>query len=123
MLSCSCQEWDGEPGTWAYYEPDFFEPFDLKRRKRCCSCEELIDLGADCLIFPRIRAPCTDIEERICGEEIPIATLFMCGRCGEIYLNLKEIGYCPAPYDEMTEALREYWEITGFKPITTALSR
>jgi hypothetical protein len=41
----------------------------------------------------------------------------MCERCGEIYLNLNALGYCMVPTDEMTEALREYHEISGFQSL------
>jgi len=117
MLSCECGEWDGEPGTWAYDPPNDFSKLETKRARRCSSCNELIKVGADCLKFSRVRSAYTEIEERICGEEINMAPLFMCERCGEIYLNLEDAGYCLFPDEEMTEALEEYWELTGFTPI------
>ncbi len=117
MLSCSCPDWEGEPGTWAFYKPVDFSIFNEKRRKRCSSCNELIDIGSNCLTFPRVRSAYTEIEERISGEEILMAPLFMCEKCGEIYLNLAEAGYCLIPTDEMTEALKEYWELAGFIPL------
>ena len=116
MLSCECREWDGEKGTWAFESPDNFSTLETKRRKRCSSCVELIDIGADCLKFWRVRAPYTDIEERIKGEEISMPPLYMCEKCGEIYLNLEAIGYCFAPTDGMKESLATYWKLTGFTP-------
>ncbi len=44
-----------------------------------------------------------------------MSSLFVCGKCGEIYLNLAEIGYCLGPKDDMGEAIEEYWEMTGFE--------
>lgn len=116
MLSCSCPEWDGEPGTWAFFEPKDFVIFNSKRRKRCSSCTDLINIGAECLEFERLRSAYTEIEERILGEEIIAPPLFMCEKCGEIYLNLKDAGYCMSPVDVMQECLKEYWEMTGFRP-------
>jgi hypothetical protein len=117
MLSCSCPEWDGEPGTWCYYIPDDFTKLKGKRRKRCCSCNKLIDIGSDCLEFTREKAANDEIEERIRGEVFSISSFWMCERCGEIYLNLNALGYCMVPTDEMTEALREYHEISGFQSL------
>lgn len=115
-LSCSCPDWDKEPGTWCFFPPDDFTVFQGKRRKRCCSCNELIEIGALHLEFHRERAPYNDIEERILGEEIPMMPLRMCESCGETYLNLSAIGYCLVPTDDMRECLAEYWEETGFVP-------
>jgi hypothetical protein len=67
-------------------------------------------------MFTRIRSPISDIEERIFGEEVPIAPLYMCEKCSEIYLNLEAAGYCLSITEPMQEALEEYWELTGFKP-------
>ena len=113
-LYCSCPEWDGGPGSWVYYSPHDFTKLKTKRRKRCSSCEELIDIGADCLKFQRNRAPYTEIERDIKGDEIEIAPLYMCEACGEIYLNLEDIGYCLNPCDDMEACLKYYHELTGF---------
>ncbi len=115
MLSCTCSEWDGDPGSWWYFIPNDFVQLNTKRRKRCSSCKELIDIGADCLEFERERYPYTDIEEKISGSEIDMPPLWMCEKCGEIYLNLQDIGYCLGPQDDMREALVKYHELTGFK--------
>ena len=115
-LSCSCPEWDEDPDTWMFFFPDDFTQFGSKRRKRCKSCGDLINIGSNCIEFERKRSPRSDIEERICGDEIPMASLFWCNKCAEIYFNLTEIGYCLTPCDCAIEALEEYWELTGFKP-------
>ena len=118
MLSCSCPEYEpDEPGEWWYFYPDDLTKFEGKRRKRCKSCHALIDLGSDCLEFKRERNPWTELEEDICGQEIPIASYFFCERCAEIYLNLTAVGYCFGPTENMEHALEEYWDLTGFKPM------
>lgn len=111
MLSCSC-DFDSE--KWYCY-PEDFETFNKKRRKRCCSCGKLIDIGSGCVRFLYYREPLTDIEERIMGDEVQLADQFMCQKCGEIYFNLTELGYCINLGDEMTELMSEYWKLTGFK--------
>lgn len=114
MISCSCDYEPDGPGEWWFYPPDDFVKFDLTRRRRCCSCERLINRGEDCLRLGRERNPWNDIEAKIKGDQIKIAPLWMCDECGEIFLNLTAVGYCVS-IGPMSEALAEYHEITGFK--------
>lgn len=113
MLSCSClyDEYDG----WYYYPPNDFNIFSRKRRKRCCSCGEFINIDAPCVEFARARPPISDIEERIWGDEVGLASRFMCEWCGEMYFNFESLGYCIILGDSMKELLKDYWDITGFK--------
>lgn len=90
-LSCSC-EWDGD--GWFYTPASDFEPLNRKRSRKCCSCGGKIAVGDDSVKFRRFRGPNSDIEERICGDEIEIATYFMCEECGGLYFSLVELGYC-----------------------------
>ena len=112
MLSCSC-DYEFE---WYYYIPDDFTKFKATRRKRCVSCNILINTGADCLEFECYRDPYNDIEEKIYGDEVPIACKYLCDKCAEIFLNLTDIGYCVSLGDTLKEDLADYWDITGFKP-------
>jgi hypothetical protein len=119
MLSCSYpDDFCGYPGEWWYFspEPDDLKPFTGKRRKRCSSCRRLIEIEEESLEFKRERSPWTELEEQISGCQIPMASLFFCEQCSEIYLNLTDAGYCFGPKDNMKEALGEYWSITGFTP-------
>ena len=130
-LSCSCDfDHDFEPGQWLYIvrigEKLDFQPFPGPRRKRCCSCNTLIDLGSPCLIHMRERYPYDDIEAQIktglyiedaLAQEptIQLSDHYHCEICGEIWLNLTAIGYeCLFPAENMQSALKEYHEITGF---------
>ena len=117
-LSCECRDWDWEGDGWGYYYPEDIITLQTKRRRRCCSCRVLIDIGADCVKFNRIRYPQDEIEEKIHGEdgEILLAPWYMCSICGEIYLNLTTIGYCPQINDDMREDIKEYHQMTGWKP-------
>ena len=114
MLSCSC-DFDGDGDSWYYYPPNDFSLFDRKRCERCCSCGKLIDIGAQCVEFDRHRPPLSDIDERINGDEVPLASWYMCEWCGEMYFNLESLGYCILLGDSMKENLEDYWDITGFK--------
>jgi len=116
MLSCSCGEWDGD-GV-GHYAPNDFTVLKTKRRKRCISCKAFIDIGAPCLEFERMRYPKDDIEIKIYGDdafEIELASVWMCEKCGETYLNLSEIGYCLDIDYSMEGYLKSYQEMTGFK--------
>jgi len=132
-LSCSCDydyDYDFEAGDWMYYYEDSDEliPLDTTRRKRCCSCGELINIGATCSKYPRRRYPHNDIESRInfsgdvedalCDEPcISMAAHYQCEKCAEIFMNLMDIGYnCLSPNEDMRESLKEYHELSGFNP-------
>lgn len=113
MLSCSC---DIDGSDWTYYPPNDFVEFDEIRRKRCCSCNSLIDHWQPSLKFQRARDPRTDIEECIWGDEVYMAPWHMCEWCGEIFLNLDALGYCHNLGDSIKEDLEDYWDLTGFTP-------
>lgn len=100
---------------WQYEPPEDFTVFDRSKRKRCCSCKNLINKGDECLKFERFRPPKSEIEEAIVGEEVYLAPFYMCYRCGEIFLNLSALGYCIILPENMEELLEEYQDMTGFK--------
>jgi len=133
-LSCSCDyDYEYEAGEWYYDygytigEESYFVPLATNRRKRCCSCNELINIGSLCNIYPRARYPHNEIESRItngcdlegslCDEAtIPMANHYHCKGCAEIWLNLTDIGYeCLWPNENMMESLKEYHQISGFR--------
>jgi len=111
MLSCGCP--DNDDADWFFCYPSDFIKLTTKRRKRCISCGTLIDIGAYCLEFKRFRYPNTFVEEKIYGEdgEVAIASHFHCEKCGEQYFNLKTLGFCMHPEDNMIDCLNDY--ITG----------
>ncbi len=115
MLNCSCgSEFGDDYGTWVYYPPCDFSKLKTKRRKRCKSCDKLINIEDDVLEFHRARTPYTEIEREISGDEISCASYYHCRSCGEIYLNLSDIGYCIDITKNMNDYLEGYHEITGF---------
>ena len=107
-LSCYCGESD-----WYYLPPEDFVILETTRRKRCCSCKELINIGSEVIRLERWRNPVTDIEERIEGTEVYMAPVFLCEKCGEQFLNLVAYGYCINPMDNMFELLAEHRERKG----------
>jgi hypothetical protein len=115
MLSCTC--WEDEDAQWFFFDPNDFSKLDTAKRKRCCSCKKLIDIGSDVLKFTRERPTKDEVEDDIYGEGelVPIAPYYMCETCGEIYLNLSALGYCLDITESMQDYLIEYQEMTGFK--------
>jgi len=115
-LSCSCDfEFDGDGWFWTCN--DKFTLFKHKRRKRCCSCNELISIDSECVELERFRWAKDDIEISIYGdcEDIPIASWYLCDQCGEHFLNLTYLGYCYNIGDNVMDMLDEYQKLTGFK--------
>ena len=110
-LSCRCNN-DYE---WYYYPPDDFTSFNHLRRKRCVSCNNLINYDAVCLQFDCYRDARDDYEESRFGDEVEMASKYMCSKCGEIFLNLTDIGYCHNLGDNIKEDLDDYWDMTGFE--------
>lgn len=116
MLSCLSGFDDDYGDGWYFYIPNDFSVFDKKRRKRCCSCRKLISLNDICVCFERNRPTRSDVEERIYGDEIPLAPYYLCEKCGEIYYNLHELEYDTPLGENMQDLLAEYRKMTGFKP-------
>ncbi|MBK5970462.1 MULTISPECIES: hypothetical protein [Thiorhodovibrio] len=111
-LSCSCDYGD-DVDFYVYHPIDYSEMPALKRRKRCASCEALIDAGAIVAKFSRNRCPKNDIEEAIYGggPTIPLADQFLCETCADLFFSLFELGFeCVMPNENMRELVREYAE-------------
>jgi hypothetical protein len=113
-LSCG---YGDEDSSWFFIPPDDFTTFEGPKRKRCCSCKELIDIGALSLKFACHRPPKNEIEDRIYGEdgEIPLADKFLCEPCGDQFMNLEALGFCIDITENMIDLLKEYVENYGRK--------
>jgi len=112
-LACECDtDWCPEPGDWMWSGDvsDDYKPLTGQRRKRCCSCKELIDIGALVIEHGRAKIPESEIEISIWGEDgqIPIASDWMCECCGDLYWSLDELGYCVSPREDMRQLVKDY---------------
>ncbi len=111
-LSCDCDfEWAGE--GWAFTDTIETE-LNAIRRKRCCSCNKLIENHTPILKFLRVRYPKDDTEIKIYGEEelIDMSPWYMCETCSDLYWSLDELGYCViVGAESMQELVQEYAQI------------
>ena len=112
-LSCGC-DYDGDFEWW--YEVGDFAPLATRNRRRCKSCKQPIDVGAEAIKIMRSRNVVCDfdkpptVEEKIYGEDgqVPMAPWYLCERCGGIFASLTELGFCMQPDDNMDSLLAEY---------------
>ena len=119
MLTCDCDifceaEWYYEP-PWDY---EVIPRRDSNRRYKCGSCGNLIDHDSLSIRFVRYRAPKSDLESRIYGEDydsVPLASIYWCERCADLYFSLTELGYCVGPDDHALELVKEYAELAQEK--------
>lgn len=115
-LSCSIGEYDSDGDSWYFYPPEDYTKFTRDRRKRC-SCGELVDKESICTEFSRARAVRSLIEECIYGDEVPLAPMYLCERCSDLYFSFIELGFvavCPA--ENMLELAKEYGAIYQSPP-------
>ena len=116
-LSCRCDlGWYPEPGdVFVSGQSDFKKMLFISRRKKCCSCKEIIQPNDTVLEFYMSKIPCDDVEIAIYGEEGEInrASLFMCESCSDIFLSLEEIGYCPQVNVNQRRLLQEHLDMRG----------
>lgn len=108
-LSCTCGDYRDD-GQW-YEVTEEYSPLKTSKRKRCCSCRGLMDVGAPVLSFFRWRNCRDDIEESIHGDEVPLAPFYMCESCGDQFMNLEALGYCIDITQNMFDLLAEYAEM------------
>lgn len=116
MLSCNCDYDGSDYGIYYYVPEDFISMPKLSRRKRCWSCHQFIAPGSAVLEFKNFRGPRCWYEENRFGDEISLASKYLCENCGEIYLNLQAAGFCVIIDRNIREDLAEYWQIKGFDP-------
>ncbi len=105
-LSCSCGDFDGD--GWYYEWTPEFKPLKTRNARKCCSCGAKIKPGDDATEFRRQRGPVTDIEERIHGDEVPLASWWMCETCGGLAMAIEETGMCFTLGESMKQQIADY---------------
>jgi len=110
-LTCEC-DYSGD-SDWYFEVPNDYSTLVTSRRKRCCSCNALIDIGATVLQFSRYRDPNNDIEWEIHCEHVPLATWHMCEECSDIFYSLDALGFCSDLNESQHDRLKEYIDVYG----------
>lgn len=103
-LTCECPYEDDCEWYWETPRVDYVEMPVRARRKRCQSCDKVINHLATCVEFTRF-----SFDE--CGDEIPLASRFMCESCGDLFWSLHELGFCVGLGENMRELAKEYAEV------------
>lgn len=115
-LSCICDD------DFDYYADPNENFSTAKQDCRCKSCSKKIKAGETVLRFHCWRPADPDSDDPVDiqadedGCDVDLPDEFHCERCGEIYMNLYEIGYCLCSGEHMPSLLKEYQEMTGFDP-------
>ena len=92
-VTCAC-DYGYDGGSWWYEHDREFTVLKTRKRRRCWSCNELIDIGAECGILSRFRAPLSDVEESIYIDIVPLAPAHLCEECYGLLLSVEEAGGC-----------------------------
>jgi hypothetical protein len=109
-LSCSC-DYDDYPPAWWHIADDEFSILNTKHSRRCCSCKAKIKPGNEVLRFERWRAPSEShnyLEERIYGDEVPLASWYMCETCGGLYFAIQDLKMCCGISKNIAQQIKEY---------------
>lgn len=94
---------------WAWSPDDDPKPLATVRSRKCCSCKVRLKPGDQAAAIERWRNPVTDIEERIAGDEVPLATWYLCEKCFDLSLSLDELGYCfDLGNQSLADQIKEY---------------
>jgi hypothetical protein len=109
-LSCSFDGGDYDGAEWRWLYTLEHKPLRTKRGRKCCSCEAPINPGDLSLEVERYRGPNHDIEESIYGDEVPLASWFMCETCGDLALSLHELKFCFDLDTPLKDQIKEYRE-------------
>jgi len=128
-ISCSCSdEYD-----WYYEAHHDFSVLDTKRPRRCYSCGATLTPGTEVLGLRCWHSPRNDVEERIHGDEVPMASRYLCEPCGGLYMALSDLGFCismpsnlrddVAAYNELREELVRQNRAKGLADITVERMR
>ena len=107
-LSCSCDfDVDNCDWWWEEHSKVLAMPV-LARRKRCCSCKELINVGEDVFKFYRYRKPNSEVEERIHGDSVAIAPQWTCETCSGLITSIEDLGMCYTFDESLKHQIAEY---------------
>jgi hypothetical protein len=104
-LSCECGIGDGDY-AWYYSPKKEQTPLTTSKRRRCQSCNCLIDVGSLCLEFERWKEICDTYGDPLRDEYL--ASHYECEECSDLRENLEELGFCVDLGDNIRDLTKEY---------------
>lgn len=92
-MSCICENIDDYPDVfdWLYTYTEQPVPMPKTvRARRCYSCRKKLEPEEPVMAIYRWRSPRTEVEEKIHGNEVPLAIKYMCSHCRDIFMKILE---------------------------------
>lgn len=106
-LSCEC-DIDGDYAWYYFGPPQELIRLSTKRTRKCCSCGGKLSLGDEVGAFERYRDPANDIEERIYGDQVPLATWYACEKCWGLFWAVTDLGMCFSIGEDIAQQIKDY---------------
>ena len=92
-LECSNSTYEGEDCAWWWTRGRDLKPLSTKRSRKCCSCGCVIHRDEMAGKISRDREPNSEIEDRIYGDNVPMAPWYVCEKCFDLGESLFELGF------------------------------
>lgn len=124
-LACSFDNELDDPSdyAWIWEGVGEIKPLGTKRSRRCQSCKRKITVGENAAEIARWRAPKSDIEMKIYGEDgqVYISPWWYCDKCANQAAALEDLGFTwNMSSDCMADLIKEYNVIYQANPDTCA---
>lgn len=115
-MSISCNI-ESDDAAWWWSTNKELTTYKKSVSKRCCSCKELIKPEQRCIPIERWRNPKNEIEERIYGDDIPLARWFMCEACAPIFVKFLDMEvHINLGVDSLQSLLKEFEKLYAPSP-------
>lgn len=115
-MSISCNI-ESDDAAWWWSTNRKLIPYGQSISKRCCSCKELIKPQQHYLPIQRWRNPKNEIEERIYGDDIPLAHWFVCEACAPILVKFLDMDvHINLGVDTLHNLLQEFEKLYAPSP-------
>lgn len=120
-FACGCDDW-GDDAEW-YWNGEKTAPLATKNSRHCRSCKEKLAPGTDVRIYARFRSPHSEIEQKIHGDEVPLAPWYLCLPCADLMDALSAVNVCvdwTRPLADEVAEFNENYAPSGFRLKTKA---
>ena len=91
-LECS-NAYEGEDFAWWWVWGCVLKPLETKRSRKCCSCGCVVRQDELTCKVSRHRDSNSEIEDRIYGDNVPMAPWYVCEKCFDLGESLYELRF------------------------------